>query len=71
MLGRPVHRAAVTATWQLAILPRLPQYCRATPTECGPCFGKLVPSRISTPLALGEHGAAGAARPARRSTVRG
>ena len=49
----PVHNATVTAVWQLAILPSAPQYCRATPTECGPCFGKLVPSRISTPVRSG------------------
>ena len=37
--------------------PSVPQYWRATPTERRPCFGKLVPSRISTPAALGDHGA--------------
>ena len=36
----PVHSATVTAVWQFAILPRAPQYCRATPTEAGPLFGK-------------------------------
>ena len=50
--ARPVHSATVTAVWQFAILPRAPQYCRATPTEAVPCFGKLVPSRIRTPRAL-------------------
>ena len=49
----PVQSAAVTATWQLATLPSVPQYCRATATERRPCFGKLVPSRISTPLRSG------------------
>jgi hypothetical protein len=49
----PVHKATVTAVWQLAILPRAPQYWRATPTDAVPCFGKLVPSRISTPLRSG------------------
>jgi len=49
----PVHNATVTAVWQLAILPRAPQYCRATPTEASPCLGKLVPSRISTPVRSG------------------
>ena len=49
----PVQSAAVTATWQLAILPSVPQYWRATPTECVPCLGKLVPSRISTPSRSG------------------
>ena len=65
----PVHSAAVTATWQLAILPSVPQYWRATPTECGPASGKLVPSRISTPAAIGNHRRAAAARRARRSTA--
>jgi hypothetical protein len=49
----PVHNATVTAVWQFAILPSAPQYCRATPTECGPCFGKLVPSRMRTPVRSG------------------
>ena len=53
---RPVHSAAVTATWQFATLPSAPQYCRATPTECGPGFGKLVSSRIRIPLRSGSHG---------------
>ena len=35
-----------TATWQLSRLPSSPQYCRATPTECRPCLGKLVSSMI-------------------------
>jgi hypothetical protein len=45
--------AAVTATWQFATLPNVPQYCRATATDRRPCFGKLVASRISTPLRSG------------------
>ena len=49
----PVHSATVTAVWQFAILPRAPQYCRATPTEAVPCLGKLVPSRIRTPVRSG------------------
>jgi hypothetical protein len=49
----PVHSAAVTATWQLATLPNVPQYWRATPTEWVPCLGKLVPSSISTPSRSG------------------
>ena len=49
----PVQSATVTATWQLATLPSAPQYCRATPTECVPCLGKLVSSRISTPRRSG------------------
>ena len=35
-----------TATWQLSCFPSSPQYCRATPTECGPFFGNPVSSRI-------------------------
>ncbi len=27
-------------------MPSSPQYCRATPTECSPCFGKAVSSTI-------------------------
>src|SRR5919199_954897 len=50
----PVQSAAVTATWQFAILPRAPQYWRATPTEYGPCFGKLVLSMINTPRRWGS-----------------
>ena len=49
----PVQSPTVTAVWQFATLPRAPQYCRATPTESGPCFGKLVPSRINTPVRSG------------------
>jgi hypothetical protein len=49
----PVHSAAVTATWQLATLPSAPQYCRATPTDCDPDFGKLVSSRIRIPVRSG------------------
>ena len=49
----PAHSAAVTATWQLATLPSAPQYCRATPTECGPDLGKLVSSRIKMPVRSG------------------
>jgi hypothetical protein len=49
----PVHKATVTAVWQLAIFPSAPQYWRATPTEWSPCFGKLVPSRMSTPVRSG------------------
>ena len=65
----PVHNATVTAIWQLAILPSAPQYCRATPTECGPCLGKLVPSRIRTPRAIGNRRRAAAATRARPTTA--
>ena len=30
----------VTATWQLPTLPRVPEYWRATPTECGSLLGE-------------------------------
>ncbi len=36
----------LTATRQLSCLPTCPQYCRATPTECLPFFGKPVSSTI-------------------------
>src|SRR5205809_1035948 len=36
----------VTATWQLSRLPSWPQYCRATPTESLPFFGRPVSSTI-------------------------
>src|SRR5665647_3801146 len=36
----------LTATWQLSCLPNIPQYWRATPTECRPCLGKPVSSMI-------------------------
>ncbi len=51
----PVHSAAVTATWQFAILPSAPQYCRATPTECGPCFGKARAVEDQHAAAFGHH----------------
>jgi hypothetical protein len=33
-----------TPTWQLATLPSVPQYCRATPTEWRPYLGNAVSS---------------------------
>ena len=36
----PVHSAAVTATWQLPILPSVPEYWRCTPTDARPLLGK-------------------------------
>ena len=36
----------LTATRQFSCLPTCPQYCRATPTECLPFFGKPVSSTI-------------------------
>src|SRR5215471_4630329 len=40
-----------TATWQLSCLPNCPQYCRATPTECLPFFGKPVSTTIHAEMA--------------------
>lgn len=34
----------LTPIWQLPTLPRVPEYCRATPGEKTPSFGKPVPS---------------------------
>ena len=42
-----------TATWQLPIFPSAPQYCRCTPTECVPCFGKPVSSSARIPRRTG------------------
>lgn len=36
----------LTATRQFSCLPTCPQYCRTTPTECVPFFGKPVSSTI-------------------------
>jgi hypothetical protein len=36
----------LTPTWQLATLPKVPEYWRATPTEALPNFGKPVSSTI-------------------------
>jgi hypothetical protein len=38
----------------LAFLPRAPQYCRWTPTECFPCLGKLVSSKTKIPSGLAK-----------------
>jgi len=43
-----VAMVKLAATWQLAILPIVPEYCRCTPTECVPCFGKPVSSMIQS-----------------------
>jgi hypothetical protein len=48
----PVQRAARLVgdgvdrhpSWQLAVLPSVPEYCRCTPTECSPSLGKPVSS---------------------------
>ena len=34
--------------WQLATLPNLPQYCRATPADFRPGLGKSLPSSTHT-----------------------
>jgi len=49
----PVHSAAVTATWQLPILPNVPEYWRLTPTDARPCLGKPVPSSTRMPARAG------------------
>jgi hypothetical protein len=49
--GTCVERLAtvrLTATWQLAVLPAEPVYCRCTPGECLPCLRKPVSSIIET-----------------------
>ena len=33
-----------TPSWQLAVLPNVPEYWRCTPTECSPSLGKPVSS---------------------------
>ena len=38
----------------MAFLPRAPQYCRWTPTECLPCLGKLVSSKTKIPPGLAK-----------------
>ena len=45
--------AVETATWQLATLPTAPQYCRCTPTEAVPCFGRPVSSIARIPWRTG------------------
>ena len=39
--------AALTPTWQLPILPRVPEYCRATHGDALPSFGNPVSSTTS------------------------
>ena len=52
-VDRDVRNTVVTATWQLPTFPRVPEYCRFTPTECFPCLGKPVSSMMRTPLRSG------------------
>src|ERR1017187_4175492 len=47
-LASHVLQCKLTATWQLATLPNVRQYCRATPTEASPALGKEVSSIIHT-----------------------
>src|ERR1035441_5979374 len=49
-----VHVATdrLTATWQLSCFPVCPQYCRATPTEWVPFFGRPVSSTIQAATGL-------------------
>ena len=59
-----VHTSCkLTATWQFAVLPSVPEYWRSTPTECEPCFGKPVSS--ITHIASGSNSLT--IRPANRS----
>ena len=44
ILDNSVVTERLTATRQLSCLPTCPQYCRVTPTECLPFFGKPVSS---------------------------
>jgi len=40
-------RCTLTATWQFAVLPSVPEYCRATHGDAVPSFGKPVSSTTS------------------------
>jgi len=37
-----------TPSWQLPVLPSVPEYWRCTPTECSPSLGKPVSSIVHT-----------------------
>ena len=52
MLAAAQASDTLTATWQLSCLPSIPQYWRATPTECRPCLGNPVSSMIHQPPSL-------------------
>jgi hypothetical protein len=43
-LAASVTALTDTPSWQLAVLPSVPQYWRCTPTECSPSLGKPVSS---------------------------
>jgi len=47
--GSSATSCALTTTWPLATLPRVPEYWRATPTELRPCLGRPVSSSSSQP----------------------
>src|ERR1017187_2998708 len=47
-LASHVLQCRLTATWQLAILPKAPQDWRATPTDASPALGKDVSSSSHT-----------------------
>src|SRR5260370_38840490 len=49
--GASLHRySALPTTWQLPILPSMPEYCAAPPTDSVPFLGNPVSSKTSTPL---------------------
>jgi hypothetical protein len=53
-----------TPSWQLAVLPSVPEYCRCTPTEHVPSLGKPV---SSTTHAVGERAAVSTSASRRRT----
>ena len=53
-----------TPSWQLALLPSVPEYCRCTPTEHVPSLGKPV---SSTTHAVGESAAVSTSASRRRT----
>src|SRR3954451_22475896 len=52
-LPRASVRCRLTAIWQFAVLPSVPEYWRATPTECSPFLGNPV-SSMSQATAFGK-----------------
>lgn len=44
-----------TPSWQLAVLPSVPEYCRCTPTEQSPSLGKPVSSTTHAVGASAAH----------------
>ena len=47
--ARSFTRCTLTPTWQLPVLPSVPEYCRATHGDASPSFGKPVSSTTSAP----------------------